>query len=74
MYMVESIFSKSVKAGGTTYFFDVQQAKGGNQSKYVRVTSSRLQNGQPFRSSTTIFPEQLKPFVEAFQEATEQVE
>ncbi len=72
--MQESIFSKSMPGGGKTYFFDVKQAQGGKQSKYVQVTELRkTKEGQNFRSSITIFPEQLKAFQEAFQEAVEKV-
>lgn len=72
--MQESIFSKSVKAGGKMYFFDVKQAQKGKQSKYIQVTQSWLQDGQPKRSSITVFPDQLASFVSALQEATEKVE
>ena len=69
----ESIFSKSLKAGGKTFFFDVKQAQAGKQSKYIQVTESRLRDGQPLRSSITIFSDQLEAFVQAFQEAKEKV-
>jgi hypothetical protein len=71
--MQEAIFSKSVQAGGKTYFFDVKQAKAGKQSKYVQVTESRLQEGKRVRSSITIFPEHLSAFAQTFEEAKEQV-
>lgn len=71
--MSESIFTKSVKAGAKTYFFDVKQAKAGKQSKFVQLTESRLHEGKWSRSTVTIFPDQLKAFVEAFQETVEQL-
>lgn len=67
--MLEALFSKPVKAGGKTYFFDVKQAQKGKQSKYVQITESRLQDGQPRRSTLTIFQDQLESFSQAFEEA-----
>jgi hypothetical protein len=46
--MPDAIFSKTVKAGKITYFFDVREAK--NQSKYLTITASQLQaQYQPLR-------------------------
>jgi len=71
--MSESIFSKPVKAGTKTYFFDVKQAQGGKQSKYIQVTETRTKDGQHLRSSITIFPDQLKAFVDAFEETKQHI-
>ncbi len=71
--MSDAIFSTSVKGGGKTYFFDVKQAKGGSQSRFLQVTESRLQDGQPRRASITIFPEQLQGFIDAFKAAVAEV-
>jgi hypothetical protein len=72
--MPESIFSKSLKTSSKTYFFDVKQAQNGKQSKYMQVTESRIKDGQPLRSSITIFPDQLQAFLEAFEETREKVQ
>ena len=37
--MSDAIFSKTVKAGKITYFFDVREAK--NLSKYLTITASQ---------------------------------
>lgn len=71
--MSDEIFSTSIKGGGKTYFFDVKQAKAGKQSKFLQVTESRLQDGQQRRSSITLFPEQIQPFIDAFKESIEKV-
>ena len=71
--MSDAIFSTSVKGGGKTYFFDVKQAKAGPQSKFVQVTESRLYEGQPKRSSITIFPDQLQAFIDAFKASVAKV-
>lgn len=71
--MTDAIFSTQVKGGGKMYFFDVKQAQKGKQSKFLQVTESRLQDGQPKRSSITLFPEQIQAFVAAFKESIEKV-
>lgn len=71
--MQEALFTTQVKGGGKAYFFDVKQAKAGKQSKYVQITESRLQDGQPRRSSLTIFPEQVEAFKQALSEASANV-
>ncbi len=71
--MPEAIFSKSFPAGGKMFFFDVKQAQGGKQSKYVQITESRMQEGKRVRSSITIFPDQLDIFSQALAEAKEKI-
>jgi hypothetical protein len=71
--MSDSIFSKSVKAGGKMYFFDVKKSQNGKQSQYLQVTESRLKDGQPVRSRLTIFSDQLQAFAQAFSEASAKV-
>ncbi|MCL5666411.1 MAG: DUF3276 family protein [Patescibacteria group bacterium] len=68
--MNEAIFSKSLKAGGNTYFFDVKQAQGGKQSKYMQISESWMnKDGQRHRGSITVFSDQLQAFGEALAEA-----
>lgn len=71
--MQEAIFSKTMQAGGKTYFFDVKQAQGGKQSKYMQLTETRMREGQRLRSSITIFPEQLEAFSQAFAQAKQKI-
>ena len=71
--MPEALFTKSMKAGGKMYFFDVRQAQNGKQSKYMQITETRTQDGQRVRASITIFPDQLEAFCQAFDEIREKV-
>ena len=67
--MQEAIFSTTVPAKGKTYFFDVKQAQGGNQSKYIQITESRMQDDKRVRSTIVIFPSNLEAFTQAFEQA-----
>lgn len=71
--MADEIFSRSVPAGGKTYFFDVKQAKAGKQSKYLQITETRMSEGQRLRSSITIFPDHFEAFVSTIAQAKEHV-
>lgn len=70
--MQDAIFSKTLSASGKTYFFDVKQAKGGKQSKYVQVSETWTKDGQKHRSSLTIFSDKLQDFMGALQETVNQ--
>jgi len=72
--MQEAIFSKSMQAGGKTFFFDVKQAQAGKQSKYIQITESWIKDGQRKRSSITIFPDHLEAFTEAFEEVKTKID
>ena len=67
---MEAIFSKSVKAGGRTYFVDVKEAK--NKSKYMTIAESRLakEGEKKFtRSSVMIFDQKIDEFRDVVNEA-----
>ncbi|MBI5021977.1 MAG: DUF3276 family protein [Ignavibacteriales bacterium] len=68
---MESLFSKTVKAGKTTYFIDVREAK--NKNKYISIAESTLaKEGEEkkfTRKNIMIFDNQLDKFREAFNEA-----
>jgi hypothetical protein len=68
---MESLFSKTVKAGKTTYFIDVREAK--NKNKYISIAESTLaKEGEEkkfTRNNIMIFDNQLEKFREAFNEA-----
>lgn len=67
-----ALFSTNLKAGNKTYFFDVKAAKNGN--KYLTITDSSInKEGQKFRSTITVFADQLQPFAQAFGEIQEKV-
>ena len=42
--MQESIYSKNIKAGNRTYFFDIRKTK--SNEKYIHITESRQENGE----------------------------
>ncbi len=42
---MESLFSKTIKAGKTTYFVDVREAK--NKSRYITITESKKSTTDP---------------------------
>ena len=60
--------SKTVKAGSTTYFFDIKETKGGKP--YLVITESRFkgEGSERQRSSIVVFPEQIKEFTSALKE------
>jgi len=58
-----ALYSQNLKTKSKTYFFDVKAAKNGN--KYLSITESRIKDGQKFRSTITVFPDNLQAFSEA---------
>jgi 3-hydroxymyristoyl/3-hydroxydecanoyl-(acyl carrier protein) dehydratase len=67
---MDSLFSKTVKAGDRTYFIDVKEAK--NKSKYLTIAESKLakEGEKKFsRSSVMIFDNQIEKFRDALDEA-----
>ena len=60
--------SKTVKAGSTTYFFDIKETKGGKP--YLVITESQFkgEGSERQRSSIVVFPEQISEFTSALQE------
>jgi 3-hydroxymyristoyl/3-hydroxydecanoyl-(acyl carrier protein) dehydratase len=67
---MDSLFSKTIKAGDRTYFIDVKEAK--NKAKYLTIAESKLakEGDKKFtRSSVMIFDNQLVKFREALDEA-----
>ena len=67
---MDSLFSKTVKAGDRTYFIDVKEAK--NKSKYMTITESRRskEDEQKFsRKSVMIFDSQAEKIKGPLEEA-----
>ncbi len=72
--MVDSIFSKVVKSGKMTYFFDVKEAK--NKSKYLTITLSQPSKEDPkklSRRSINVFGSAAADFAKALEEAIGQL-
>ena len=67
---MDALFSKSLKAGGRTYFFDVKEAK--NKSRYLTIAETKpSKDGEKkfTRSSVMIFDSQAAQFRETLDEA-----
>lgn len=67
---MDTLFSKTVKAGSTTYFMDVREAK--NNKKYVTVTASQLSNDAEkkfTKRSVTIFSDVADGLLDALKNA-----
>jgi hypothetical protein len=64
--------SRIIKAGGKTYFFDVNKTKDGKT--YITITESRFKKeaGTHERVSLIIFPEHLQQFTAAVQDLAKQ--
>jgi hypothetical protein len=72
--MADSKFSRMVKAGKITYFFDVREAK--NNSKYLTITLSQPSKEDPSKfskRSINIFSTAAEDFGRAFEEAIGQL-
>ena len=67
-----SLYSQNVKTKSNTYFFDVKEAKNGN--KYLSITETRIKDGQKFRSSITLFPDNFKEFSETLVQVQEKAQ
>jgi hypothetical protein len=67
---MESLFSKTIKAGDRTYFVDVKEAK--NKSKYLTIAESKpsKEGEKKFtRSSVMVFEDHAGKFRDALDEA-----
>lgn len=59
--------SLQIKAGGRTYFLDIEKTTKGKP--YLRITESRKGEGDKWeRNSINVFPENAKEFAEAISE------
>jgi len=70
------VFSKSVRAGKRTYFFDVKSTKGNDL--YLTITESKkvLMNGREVFQKHKIFlyKEDFEKFKDGFQEALDKID
>lgn len=69
--MQESIYSKNIKAGSKTYFFDIRITKSGQ--KYLHITESRLENTEKIRNSIVIFDDHIDEFYNIFEEVKKKI-
>mgnify|MGYP001310849494 CR=1 FL=1 len=71
---MEALFSKMVKAGRTTYFMDVWEAKNG--SKYITITASQPSQSDPkkfTKHSIIVFSQVADEFIGALKETIERL-
>jgi hypothetical protein len=67
-----TMYSTMVRAGKTTYFVDVKEAKNGR--KFVSITENRIDDGEKkVRSTIRIFGESIEQFRQAINEAAASV-
>jgi len=69
--MQESIYSKNIKAGGRTYFFDIRKTKSGD--KYIHITESKQENGEWVRNNIVIFHEHIDEFFKILNEIKDKI-
>jgi uncharacterized protein DUF3276 len=66
----EEIFTKKVKAGRRTYYFDVKENV--NNDKYLIISETKAVDfGKQDRFRIMVFPEDLENFKEAFMDVVE---
>lgn len=66
--MADQKYSKTVKAGSKTYFFDLKETK--ESQPYRTITESRFmgEGKDRERASILVFPDHAQDFLEAAQE------
>lgn len=64
-------YSKILKCGRRTYFFDVKTTESGD--KYLKITESKLEGKEGGRSCIFIFDEYLEEFKKVLDETAEHV-
>lgn len=69
----EEVFSKKVRAGKRTYFFDVKATR--SNDYYVTVTESkkRLEDGVFIKQKIFLYKEDFEKFAEGFKETIDYV-
>ena len=63
-----AIFSTMIRAGRTTYFVDIREAKNGK--KYLSISETNLDGEQRKRTTVRVFAEAIEPFRQAIDEAS----
>ena len=64
----KELFTRTVKAGQSTYFVSAKESAKGN--KYLMITESKRVEKDKFdRTRIMVFPDKIKEFIEAVQEA-----
>ena len=67
-----AVYSTMVRAGRTTYFIDIREAKNG--AKYLSISETRIDaDEKKSRSTIRVFGEAIEQFKQAVNEATASV-
>ena len=67
-----TMYSTMVRAGRTTYFVDVKEAKNGR--KFISIAENRIEDGEKKQRSTVrVFGESIEQFRQAINEAAASV-
>lgn len=69
----EEVYSKKVRAGKRTYFFDVKATR--SNDYYVTITESkkRLEDGVFIKHKIFLYKEDFEKFAEGFKETTDYI-
>jgi len=70
----ENLFSRKIRAGKRTYFFDVKSTKS-ETDFYIIITESRRIDGEKYeKHKLFLYKEDFKKFSDALQESVDHVE
>lgn len=62
----QSIYTKNIKVGYKTYYFDLREGKSG--TKYLSIAETKVQDGERMRTFANIFPEQIDEYCKILEE------
>ena len=66
-----AVYSTMVRAGRTTYFVDVKEAKNGH--KYLSITESRIDGDEKKKTTLRVFGDSIEEFRKAIDDAAASV-
>lgn len=69
----EEIFSKRVRAGKRTYFFDVKSTRSGDYYLTITESKKRLDDGSFVKHKIFLYKEDFEKFNEGFSETIEYI-
>lgn len=69
----EEVFSKKVRAGKRTYFFDVKATRAGDYYLTLTESKKRLEDGAFVKHKIFLYKEDFEKFNEGFQETVEYI-
>ncbi len=69
----EEIFSKKIRAGKRTYFFDVKSTKGNDYFITITESKKRMEDGTYIKHKIFLYKEDFNKFAEALNETVSHV-